>query len=196
MGLTAANYLNQLQDLLPHGAAWPRDSDATLTLLLGGLAAELARVDGRAEQLIEEADPRTTAELFLDWERVSGLPDACAEAFGGPQTSSQRRAALVTKLATIGGQSPEYFIGLAAVLGHAITITEFSQHSVIKPVDYPIHSQEWNFAWQVNAALNTVAPFRVTDRVSDPLAAWGNALFECVLERLKPAHTIVLFAYS
>lgn len=195
MGLTAEDYLRQLQALLPPGPAWQKDDAATLTRLLRGLSDELARVDGRAWQLVEESDPRATAELFLDWERVAGLPDACAEAFGGEQTMAQRRLALVAKLVTLGGQSPAYYIGVAAALGYAITITEFHAHSVNDDVDYPLYGAAWNFAWQVNAALNSVTELRVDMTVDDPLAAWGNALLECVIRRLKPAHTEVLFSY-
>lgn len=194
--LTDQDYLHQLQALLPLGPAWPKDDAATLTHLLGGLALELARVDGRAWQLIEEADPRTTAELFLDWERDAGLPDACAVAFGGTQTMAQRRVALVGKLVTLGGQSPAYFIGVAAALGYAITITEFHAQTVNDDVNHPFYDTAWNFAWQVNAALNTVAVLNVNTPVSDPLASWGNALLECVLKRLKPAHTTALFSYT
>lgn len=196
MVVAASDYLRQLQALLPHGAAWPRDDDATITRLLQALADELARVDGRAQQLVEEADPRTTAELFFDWERVAGLPDACAQAFGGDQTMAQRRAALVGRLTTLGGQSPAYFIGLAATLGYAITITEFRAHCVNDDVEYPLYDTAWNFAWQVNAALNTVTEITVDSTADDPLAAWGNALLECVIKRLKPAHTTVLFSYT
>lgn len=196
MVLTETDYLRQLQALLPPGPAWPKDDDATLTRLLGALAAELARVDGRAQQLVEEADPRTVAELFADWERVAGLPDACAQAFGGGQTMAQRRAALVGRLTTLGGQSPAYFIGLAAALGYAITITEFRAHCVNDDVEQPLYDTAWNFAWQVNAALNTVTAITVDSTVEDPLAAWGNALLECVIKRLKPAHTAVLFSYT
>lgn len=196
MVLTETDYLRQLQALLPPGPAWPKDDDATLTRLLGALAAELARVDGRAQQLVEEADPRTVAELFADWERVAGLPDACAQAFGGDQTMAQRRAALVGRLTTLGGQSPAYFIGLAATLGYAITITEFRAHCVNDDVECPLYDTAWNFAWQVNAALNTVTAITVDSTVEDPLAAWGNALLECVIKRLKPAQTTVLFSYT
>lgn len=196
MGLTNADYLGQLQALLPPGPAWPRDADAPLTRLLDALSVELARVDGQAWRLVEEADPRTTAELFLDWERIAGLPDACAEAFGGEQTMSQRRSALIGRLTTLGGQSPAYFIGVAAAIGYAITITEFSAHSVDHDVDHPLYDTAWNFAWQVNAALNTVSEITVDSTVDDPLAAWGNALLECVITRLKPAHTHVLFSYT
>lgn len=103
MGLTSTDYLAQLQALLPPGPAWSKDEDAPLTRLLTGLAQELARVDGRALQLAKEADPRTVAELFADWERVAGLPDDCAIAFGGDQTVAQRRAALLGRLAALGG---------------------------------------------------------------------------------------------
>lgn len=196
MGLTTTDYLRQLQALLPPGPAWPKDDDALLTRLLGAIAAELARVDGRAQRLVEEADPRTVAALFADWESVAGLPDSCAAAFGGDQTMAQRRTALVGRLTTLGGQSPAYFIGLAAAIGYAITITEFSAHTVNDDVEYPLYDAAWNFAWQVNSALNTITDITVDSTVEDPIAAWGNALLECVINRLKPAHTTVLFSYN
>lgn len=196
MGLSADDYLVQLQALLPPGPAWSTDPGASITQLLAGLSGELARVDGSAVALLEEADPRTTAELFLDWERVAGLPDACAEAFGGEQTMQQRRAALIGRLTTLGGQSPAYFVGLAAALGYAITITEFSVFTVDSTVDESLYDDAWIFAWQVNAALNTITNFDVDSTVDDPLAAWGNELLECVISRLKPAHTLVIFSYS
>lgn len=196
MPLTDTDYLRQLQALLPPGPAWSRDDAATVTHLLAGLSQELERVDGRAWQVLEEADPRTVAELFADWERVAGLPDSCAVAFGGTPTVAQRRAALVGRLTTLGGQSPAYYVGLAAALGYAITVTEFHEYTVNDDVDYSIYGAAWNFAWQVNAALNTVTEFTVESTVDDPLAAWGNALLECVINRLKPAHTAVLFSYT
>jgi uncharacterized protein YmfQ (DUF2313 family) len=194
--MTDQDYLQQLQGLLPPGPAWPKDANAGITRMLHGLADELARVDGRAMQLLEEADPRTTAELLADWERVAGLPDACAVALGGTQTTAQRRAALLTRLTTVGGQSPAYFIGLAAALGYAITITEFHEHTVEDDVEHPLYGAAWNFAWQVNAALDTVNALTVEDTVGDPLAWWGNELLECVTKRLAPAHTLVLFSYT
>jgi uncharacterized protein YmfQ (DUF2313 family) len=196
MGLTSTDYLRQLQALLPPGPAWPNDDDALLTRLLGAIAAELARVDGRAQRLIEEADPRTVAELFIDWEAVAGLPDTCVTTFGGDQTLAQRRAALVGRLTTLGGQAPAYFVGLAAALGYAITITEFSAHTVNDDVDALIYDTAWNFAWQVNSALDAVTDITVDSTVDDPIAAWGTALLECVINRVKPAHTTVLFSYT
>lgn len=196
MGLTATDYLDQLQALLPQGIAWPRQADAALTRLLQAWADELARIDGRAADLIEEADPRTTDELLADWERVAGLPDACVEALAGTQTTAQRRSALVAKLIGIGGQSAAYYVALAASLGYPITVTEFDAHDVEDNVDHPLYGTPWQFAWQVNAAEETVSVLTVDDTVAEPLAWWGNELLECAIQRLKPAHTHVLFAYT
>lgn len=196
MALTATDYLAQLQALLPQGFAWPRQADAALTKLLLAWADEMARIDGRAADLVEEVDPRTTAELLADWERVAGLPDSCVVAYGVTQTAAQRRNALVAKLTTIGGQSAAYYIALAASLGYTITITEYKTFTVRSKVNDPLNDLPWRFTFTVNAPLNTVRRFTVRSAVNEPLAAWGNELLECVISRLKPAHTHVLFAYQ
>jgi uncharacterized protein YmfQ (DUF2313 family) len=191
--MTATEYRAQLQALLPPGLAWPRDDSAPLPRLLHAWAEELARLDARAKTLVDEADPRTTTELLTDWERVAGLPDACT---GPLETLTQRRAALVARLTGLGGQSPAYFIALAAALGYAITITEFRPHLVMSDVDAPLCDAPWRFVWQVNAATETVRHLLVDSPVDEPLAIWGNALLECVIRRFAPAHTLVLFAYE
>jgi uncharacterized protein YmfQ (DUF2313 family) len=164
-----------------------------LTRLLCAIADELARVDARGDVLIDEADPRTTAELLSDWERVAGLPDTCVVV---EQSTQQRRASLLQRLTSTGGQSRAYFIALAAALGIPITITEFAENSVEDDVEAPLNGVDWAYAWQVNAALNTVFEATVEDTVEDPFASWSNAPLECVISRLKPAHTIVLFVYT
>lgn len=195
--MTATDYLAQLQALLPQGFAWPREADAALTKLLLAWADELARVDGRAADLIEEADPRTTAELLADWERVAGLPDPCVEALAGTQTTAQRRAALVAKLTTIGGQSAAYYIALAASLGYTITVTEFRPFVAGSVAGDALTNDEWIFAWQVNAPAESIVAFAAgRSCAGEPLRAWGNELLECVINRLRPAHTHVLFAYG
>lgn len=196
MALTVDDYLGQLQALLPPGPAWPRDEDAAATRLLRGLAVELARLDGRAVQLLEEADPRTASELLADLERVAGLPDPCVVAAGVTQGTAQRRASLMARLTTIGGQSAAYFTALAATLGYAVTISEFHLQDVNDDVDALLYAPPWQFAWQVNAALASVFELTAIDTVDDALAAWGNTPLECVFNRLKPAHSTVLFAYT
>jgi len=191
--VTAEQYLAQLQALLPPGAAWPRESGAVLTDLLLALADELARVDARGEDLTNEANPQATFELLGDWERVAGLPDPCV---GVTQVTSQRRAALIARLRTIGGQSAAYYIGVAADLGYPITITEFRAHNCDDDCEYPLYGAEWNYAWQVNAPTATAGDFSVEDSVDDDLGFSGNLTLMCTLDRLRPAHTKVLYNFS
>jgi uncharacterized protein YmfQ (DUF2313 family) len=98
-------------------------------------------------------------------------------------------------LTAIGGASRAYFIGVAAALGFEIALTEFRPHTVNDDVEAEILGDAWAFAWRVNSAEATVINLVVTDDVEQPLAAWGNELLECALGRLKPAHTVLLFAY-
>ena len=197
--LAATDYQTLLQQLLPYGPAWTDDPDAGITRLFTGLAQELARLDTRAWQLIEEADPRTTSELFADWERVAGLPDPYVIALGGQQMQPQLQAALVSKLVQVGGQSRAYFIAVARAMGFAIAITEGWKEvdTVISPVNNPLANSRWIYVWTITTPVgDTKTTLTVNGRVSDPLAAWGNTLLECVMRRIKPAHTTLLFSYT
>jgi uncharacterized protein YmfQ (DUF2313 family) len=115
MGMSADQYREQLQALLPSGAAWPRDAGAVLTATLDALAQEFGRVDARMHNLRDEADPRTAVELLPDYERVHGLPDPCVT---DTLTADQRRNALVSKMTSLGGQSPAYFLAVLQRLGY------------------------------------------------------------------------------
>lgn len=185
---TEQDYIQQLLALRPYGPAWP-ETDA----LLESAAVEFAADHNRAADLIEQADPRTTTDLFTDWERVAGLPDTCIT---DEQTLAQRRATLLARLTTIGGQSAQYFIGLAAQLGYTITVQDFDLYDVTDDVSASIYGEPWQYVFQVNATLNTVFVFAVNDSVDDPLAAWSNVALECTINRYKPAHTIALFSYQ
>lgn len=192
--MSADAYLTQLQALLPQGAAWPREAQATLTRLLQAVADELARMDARADALIDEADPRTTAELLVDWERVAGLPEPCITA---PQTIADRRAALTGKLASSGGQDRAFYIAIALALGYEVTITEFRPFVAGSSAGDELTNGDWIFTWRVNAPEETVRVFAAgSGAAGEALRTWGNELLECVIGRLKPAHTIVQFAYG
>lgn len=193
MSLNAENYLQQMQALLPNGLAWAKSSDTVLAKLLTAFAEEFKRVDYRADDLLNEADPRTTNELLAEWEYIAGLPDLCT---GIPPTIALRRELLVSKLTNVGGQSKQFYIDLAAKLGFTITITEFKRYRVNSRVNDPINGVDWAFVWRVNTEQNTIRKFKVSSRVNEPLASWGNAALECAITRLKPAHTHVQFAYK
>jgi len=196
-------YRQQLQALLPPGAAWPRDEDAVLTRLLDALAAGLAAGDGRARALIEEADPLTALELLPDWERAVGLPDPCSPI---SDTIRERQLAVARKIAGIGGQSRPFFVQLAALLGLEVEIEEHPPFSTASEVDRPLFgSADWPHAFTVRAlppseASGDPAPLRsawltTASGVDERIRSFGSEDLECVVARARPAHAQVIFAY-
>lgn len=195
----AAAYRDQLLMLLPPGKAFSRDPDSVIGRLAHGLADALARVDARAEVLHDEADPRTTLELLVDWERVAALPDACT---GRPDTITERRVALTSKIASLGGQSIPYFVGLAARLGYFVEIVEFAPLEAGFGAGDAANGDAWAFAWLISVRIDDrsyrdgYAEFVAGSNAGDPLRGWGALDLECMIDRARPAHTTTLFAYT
>lgn len=199
---SAEAYKAQLAALLPQGRAWPRDDGTDLMKLMHAKAEELARIDGRVSDLLEEVDPRTTLELLDEWERIAGLPDACIAA---PDSIAERRAAIQSRITAIGGQTTEYFVALAATLGFAVTITEFRPFRIGTRVNERLYGEDWAHVWRVNVqppAIDdgqglTVRYFRVGEsRVGERLVGFGSLDLECIIRRAAPAQSIVIFAYD
>lgn len=194
--MTGAAYRVQLQALLPHGAAWPREEKAQLTAVLDGLAQEFARVDARAEQLMAEAIPATTGEMLSDWERVTGLPDNCSGIL--MDTQQRRRDDLVSKLISQGGQSRAYFKSLASAMGFDVQISEHRPFMAgSSSAGDALTSDAWRHTWTVQAPETTVMAFAAgRSAAGEPLALWGNEGLECRIRKAAPAHTRVLFSYG
>lgn len=181
---SAADYLAQLMALAPQGAAWSRENGTTLRGLFEGMADELARIDGRGDDLMEQTDPRAVTEMLDDWERAFGLPDACVTA---EPTPDGRRLALHRKVASLGGQTGAYFVGMSALLGYLTDVEEFSPSRLPLRLPFRLAGRPWAFAWRVAI----YGPLELTE---DPI--YASADIECVIQRLKPAHTIVSFDYE
>ena len=198
MGLTAVAYRSQLQALFPPGDAWPRAADATLTKLLDGIAEELARIDSRALNAVDESDGRMALELLADWERVCGLPDSCSASLA--TTLQERRGAVVAKLTALGGASRAYFIALAASMGYTIEIDEFRPFitGLNRCGDILGGGHSVRYQWRVRVPNSRYTPFRTgSSQCGDLLGKIARAEdLECKLNRLKPAHTHLIFDYE
>ncbi len=78
--LTAAAYARMQRLLLPPGRLWRLDAAGVLPSALLAASDELARVGGRAADLLAESDPRQADELLADYELMLAIDEAAAGA--------------------------------------------------------------------------------------------------------------------
>ena len=192
MDVTNDDYTRLLSALLPPGPAWSASDPA-----IAGAAPSLTRVHQRADALMRELDPRTTTELINRWERLCGLPDECIPA--GTQTLRQRQQRLDAKVNLAGGINEDFYLAQLAALGRPdATITRYdkSTFTCSSACTDAVNAPEWRYYWQVNmpAATNTTW-MTCGDPCDSALRIWGDTVVECVLNKLCPSHTYVIFKY-
>ena len=195
MGMSAADYLQQLLALLPPGPAWAPDLAPFSEPLLGAEGGELAACHGRADALMLETDPRTTYELLPRWEAVLGLPDECT--LPGANIG-ERRAVVLAKFLARGALTPAYFIALAESLGYpGATITEFRPMTCESACDAGLDPDPWSSVWILNLPGGERRRYMDTESTCDEaLSTWGDTTVECVISKQSPAHTVLHFAYG
>lgn len=181
--IPAATHAERARSLFPPGKYWIRGAPRFDGLCLA-LGDEIARVQAREVDAVDEADVRTTIDLIGDWERVLGLPDACDTT--PPTVLADRRAALHAKLIAQGGQAPAYFVAVALAFGLAVTIVEFPNGHVFRVgasrVGDRLNDLSAEFQWRVDASILTSAALRTR--------------LECTIRALAPSHTVVSFLYA
>ena len=204
------DYAHAMLALLPQGQAWPRGLNSVLGAVVRGLADYYGFVDGRAADLLErESYPPTTLELLPDWERNWGLPDPC---FPSATTIGERQKMLVLAMTYQGGQSRAFFEGVMEWLGYgSITIREWAPFMAgvsrvgdtrPDPSDHfrwNIGPPEMRFAWSFEVGTPSLTWFRASKGqagVDHHLEIGIAEDTQCLLERWKPAHTVLVFDYS
>lgn len=192
--VTSEDYAAAMRQLLPPGPAWQYEEAATIAAIMLALADSYVALHDRSCDLLTEIIPDTAVEMLPDWERAAGLPDDCT---GENNTLEARRAALVSRLRAIGGQSPQYYIDLAATLGYTIQIFTYSPFTAGSSAGDALTNDQWCFAWRVQADSVINLRFRAgIGRAGEPLRVFGNTILECVLNKWKPAHTFIVFDYA
>lgn len=194
MGLTVEDYLYQLQALHPKGTIWNRESDEVYTGLLTGLAEELARIDGRADDLLVQINPLTADEMLPDWEELLALPDVCSSS---DLSLHDRQHAAYAKLTATGGASRQYFIDLGAALGLEIQITEYFRFKAGSKAGAGLtNDDDWRHTWRVDGSAATFGTFTAGSSAGEPLRIWSDIQLECAIVPRRPAHTKVVFYYT
>ncbi len=111
MSITALEFARMVVRLWPAGR-YRTDPDGNIFKSSHAIGDELARLQQRQIDLLEESDPRTTSELLPEWEEQHGLTDSSG-------TDDERQARLETRILSLFGFStrPEdYQSVLAPVL--------------------------------------------------------------------------------
>ena len=189
----AAAYAGLMLSLLPPGSAWPRDPDSVRGRMLAAIAAEFARIDAYYEQILAERTPRTALWLLPEWEASLGLPDECT---GPGATIAERRAIAWARMIATGGQSPAYFVDVARALGYEVEIVQYRARIYgRRRMGSHYGGEEMQHVWRVVERSGTVRPRRYGQAYAgEPYTTWGNWPLVCLLRRLAPAHTVVLFS--
>lgn len=173
-------YYHLLRSLFPRGRAWNTDT-GTMAELVQGKAVELARVDLRVNDLLRERDTRYAVELLPEHEADYGLPDACIDP--SVLSTAERQLAVNTKLRATGSLMPSYYIQLAESLGYTgVSIIEGAYRPFWSGVGVsgdPCGDQGNLFYWTLQWTFDAGKPWQ------------DGSDINCLLQKHKPAHTIV-----
>lgn len=180
-------YTQLLHSLLPAGPAWSNNDP-----LLEGLAPSLTRVHQRGDALMAELDPSKTTELIDRYEGLCGLPDSCAPP--GVQTLRQRQQRLDAKINVPGGINEQFYRNQLDALGYySATIEQFQN---LDATPDPEWGEFWRYYWRVNIPANANISWQTCmSSCNSAIRTWGDTVAECVIEKLAPSHTVVVFAY-
>ncbi|WP_218077724.1 YmfQ family protein [Escherichia coli] len=181
------DYTKLLYGLMLPGPAWS-DTDG----VLDGLAPSLVRVHQRADELVIEIDPGQSTELIERYEELYGLPDTCSPV--GSQTLRQRQQRLEAKANVAGGINEQFFLEQLEALGYTgVTIEQFQN---LDASPDPEWGDRWRYFWRVTLPVDAGAQWQTcTDACNTPIRTWGDTIAECVINKLCPSHTVVLFSY-
>lgn len=191
---SVADYTDLLYNLAPPGIVLSPEKTSTSYKFLSGLAAELLRVDQKINDLIIESDPRT-ATLTIDARYAeAGLPDPCR---GMAATYQEKKNDILGKWTSRGGASAKYFIdvvnayGIVAKIKDAISGAFYIDETRIESrgiEDSFVHT------WQISFLNLNKTFFRAGESLAgEALETSATTSLACIIEKLKPAHTTVLY---
>lgn len=200
--------LPQVLACAPRGEAWgtdeaddgrgaaPEQRKAWL-----GIATCLGTIYRWVFEVTTQTFPTAITFSLADWETELGLPDPCGTADPG---FAARKAAVRAKLAAQGGASPGYFICVARAGGYDISIEEPSGFEcsgsecsgsdgvtatdpetvwIVRPEGYRM------FEFEAGAGGGELGPGATR------LVSYTDiAGLECLLRRIAPVHTQLVFA--
>lgn len=194
---TREDYVQLLTALQPVGQAWNTEEESVQMAVRRIQAAEFFYLHQRSDILVNECIPSGARELLEDWEAEYGLPDNCSPL---ADTLPERVASLVEKVTRVGGQSRQFYIDVAAMVGYEIEITEHTpfmcgiSHCGTDPLT---EGHDIRFVWWVKVLNTKLLYLRCGQSTLDqPLLDFRTADdLACLLHKLKASHTELVIGY-
>lgn len=182
-------YTDSLANYLPGGPLFAAKSvkDSNFRRLLRGMAGELFRANGLLKQYSEDFIPDRTVAFIEEWERALGIPDGC---FDGQGTLDKRRRDVLVKLASLGVQTAQDFVDLAAVFDVVVEVYPGKdKFDDLSALGMTLHDARFTIVvdFAVRAAFQF--PYTFPIRFGDERIA----IMECLFNRLIPANCQIMF---
>lgn len=163
----AERYARMMQQLLPPGRIWKLIGTFLADLFLG-CADELARVEGRVNDMLNEADPSTATELLPEYESELDLETAA--------TVEERRARIVARLIARQRFRPvDFQTALAPLLA-------------LDPVDVVVIERTHAFAVSLGDDRE-IFRFFIYRNPALP-GTYFLASAQALVDKIKPSHTV------
>lgn len=187
-------YEDILKQLLPYGC-YSDSADSAhmkdIKVMAGALEACQINADDFTE---DEIFPDKVDELLPDWERVYGIASDTSISW------ASRIDDLLAAVRATGSLTPEYFLSLATRLGYTATIEELEPFMAgWSEAGDTIYVEDIVYVWQLTITNSGVKSYFFEAGVScagDSLNYFSEDYLEGIMNKLKPAHTAVVFQYQ
>jgi uncharacterized protein YmfQ (DUF2313 family) len=144
MARTALQYKQLLKSLFPKGRAWNKEEGSNLDQYCYALGEEFSRLEARQEDLNREVHVNLAVELLDEHEEDFAIPTDSS------LSVEDRQSALRTKLLSVGGMSPEYYLDLLYEAGYDCLLEEYTPAWVGKvAVGDPVGGQKIIFCFTI-----------------------------------------------
>lgn len=164
---------------------------SNLRSLLSGLSRRIIQGDQFIFELLDEYIPDNTVQFLDEWEVVLGIPDDC---FSGTGTTLARRTAILVKLASLGVQTSDDFVALAAIFGLSVNVypgLDVFNDPSLAPGLVVATERRARYTIVVTYNLDAGAAFPYVYPI--PFGSDAIIVLECLFNKIKPANCIAVF---
>ena len=162
--------------MMPTGGSWdaPYIPTKNYRKLLKGIGTEMTRFQELVQTVALTYIPNSTTSMIEEWEAFLGIPDECF--INTPETTdAERRRNILVKLAFLNLQTDQDYLNLAEQFDLEIEL-EPQGGSVLKIIflNAVLGEFPYNFPFDFEAVTN-------------------GGIFQCLVNKQKPAHVEIIF---